>query len=468
MTTPSDAAETAEPTRSSWWARVRPEERTAVVYATAWFFCILFGYMVVRPVRETMGSVGGTQQLQGLMLVTFLVMLAAVPLYSALVARLPRRWLVRVVYHFFASCLVAFFLLMQLDIEWVRTWTARCFFVWVNVFALFATSVFWSVLADLFTSSQGKRLFGMIAAGGTAGAITGSLLTSQVATRLSTGALLLLPVVMIETGLWFAWRLEKQFARPSREVNSQKANAGKRGPSESPAGGGVLSGITHVARSPYLAMICAFLVLVQFCGTQLYFQQAEIVAAEIETKEARTQLFAYLDLGTQLLTLAIQALLSGIVLRRFGVSVALVVLPVIYFAGFLSLAFIPALSTLVVTMIATRAGGYGITVPAREVLFTVVSREDKYKSKSFIDTVVLRGGDALSGQLFGVARQLGMGITAMNLWALPLTVIWGTIAWRLGRMQKGRALQATSATESPETDGTCVSSKERDIDEPEH
>ncbi len=438
----SDAAKSSELTKPRWWSRVEPHERKAVVWATAWFFFILLGYMIIRPVRETMGSIGGTQQLQGLMLATFLVMLAAVPLYSSLVARLPRRWLVRVVYHFFAGCLVAFFVLMQLDSEFVRTWTARTFFVWVNVFALFATSVFWSVLADLFTSSQGKRLFGLIAAGGTAGAITGSLITSQVATQLSTDVLLLLPVVVIEAGLWCAWRLEKQSTSILSDTEST-SNV-----SQSPTGGGVLSGITHVARSPYLGMICVFLVLVQFCGTQLYFQQAEIVAAEIETKEARTQLFAYLDLGTQLLTLAIQALLSSVILRRFGVSVALVILPVVYFAGFLSLALNPMLSTLVVTMIATRAGGYGITVPAREVLFTVVSREDKYKSKSFIDTVVLRGGDAASGQLFGFARQLGVSITAMNVWALPITAIWGVVAWRLGRLQKRRAAQLATESES--------------------
>ncbi|MCM2373356.1 NTP/NDP exchange transporter [Aporhodopirellula aestuarii] len=441
MTAKTEATNSSETASTPWWSRVEPHERSAVGWATAWFFCILLAYLIVRPVRETMGSIGGTRQLQGLMLATFLVMLAAVPLYSSLVARLPRRWLVRVVYHFFAVCLVTFFLLMQLEAEFVRTWTARAFFVWVNVFALFATSVFWSVLADLFSSNQGKRLFGMIAAGGTAGAITGSLLTSQLATQLSTGVLLLLPAVVIEAGLWCAWRLEKQ--------STVVPDAGEPTPrpTESPTGGGLLSGITHVVRSPYLAMICLFLVLVQSCGTQLYFQQAEIVASEIETKEARTQLFAYLDLGTQLLTLAIQALLSGVILKRLGVSVALVVLPIIYFAGFASLAMSPVLPTLVVTMIATRAGAYGITVPAREVLFTVVSREDKYKSKSFIDTVVLRGGDAMSGQLFGFARQLGVSITTMNVWALPVTVAWGLVAWKLGRLQKRRAAELAAVSE---------------------
>lgn len=416
---------------------MRPDERRAIAWATAWFFFVLLSYLIVRPVRETMGTIGGTRQLQYMMLVTFGVMLIAVPIYSALVARLPRRWLVRVVYHFFTACLVAFFALMQWPNDAVQVWTARVFFVWVNVFALFATSVFWSVLADLFGSDQGKRLFGLVAAGGTAGAITGSLVTTQLADVLSTGSLLLIPAMTIQCGLACAWRLEKNAALV--------ASSSEQTPMEKPTGGGILAGITHVVASPYLASICLFLVLVQACGTQLYFEQAEIVKANIETTEARTRLFAYLDLGTQVLTLLVQAFLSSVILRRFGVSVALVILPLVYFAVFASLAIMPSLSTLIVCIIATRATGYGITVPAREVLFTVVSREDKYKSKSFIDTVVLRGGDAMSGQVFGWWRGLGVSIPALNLMALPLTLFWAVAAWRLGKRQK-RLAEAKEAS----------------------
>ncbi|TWU59280.1 Major Facilitator Superfamily protein [Rubripirellula tenax] len=413
--------------------RIRPGEMSSVVWATAWFFFILLGYLIVRPVRETMGSIGGTRQLQGLMAVTFVAMLVAVPIYSALVARLPRRWLVRVVFHFFAACLFAFFVLMRIDHESTQVWTARAFFVWVNVFAFFATSVFWSVLADLFTSEQGKRLFGLVAAGGTAGAITGSIITSRLAGVLSTSWLLLIPIVMLEVGLACAWRLEKQIAK--RPLSPDRyAPAGD----DKPTGGGLMSGITQVFQSRYLATICVFLLCAQACGTQLYFEQAEIVNATIETKEERTQLFAHLDLGAQVLTLLTQALLSSVILRRFGVAVTLVILPIVYAVGFASLAFHPTLATLMVTMIATRATGYGITVPAREVLFTVVSREEKYKSKSFIDTVVMRGGDAMSGQIFGSLRAIGFSFAALNLAVLPAVGIWAYVAMRLGKQQKER------------------------------
>lgn len=417
-----------------WWSRVESHERRSVVWATGWFFFILLAYLIVRPVRETMGSVGSATTLQWLMLATFVVMLVAVPLYSFLVARLARRWLVRAVYHSFAVSLLAFYVVMQIPSSDLQTWTARAFFVWVNVFALYATSVFWSVLADLFTSSQGKRLFGIIAAGGTAGAITGSLLTSQLATHLSTGTLLLLPIVMIEFGLYCAWRLEKQVIHLHSSLPREEEAESE--PTPTATGGGLLAGITHVWRSPYLLAICLFLVMVQACGTQLYFQQAEIVAAALETKQDRTQLFAYLDLSTQVLTLFIQAFGASVVLRKLGISVALVILPLVYLGGFASLAASQSLGVLVAVMIATRAISYGITVPTREVLFTVVSREDKYKSKNFIDTVVLRGGDALSGQVFGGLRSLGMSLGSLNLLAMPLTLLWAAVAWRLGKRQQ--------------------------------
>lgn len=397
-----------------------------------------------------MGTIGGTKQLQGLFLASFVAMLIAVPCYSALVARLPRRWLVRVVYHFFAACLVGFWLLMRVDSVVVQTWTARTAFVWVSVFGLFSTSVFWSVLTDLFSSSQGKRLFGLIAAGGTAGAIAGSLLTSQLASHLSTGTLMLIPVVILEAGLWCAWRLERQ-AGTIRTVTAHTsvgadldANGDASDTRDAATGGGVWAGITHVVKSPYLASICLFLFLVQASGTQLYFEQAEIVKAAVPVQEARTSLFAYVDLGTQILTLLLQAFVSGTILRRLGVGAALVILPMVYAFSFASLAIEQSLPVLVIAVIAARGAGYGIIVPAREVLFTVVDREDKYKSKSFIDTVVLRGGDAISGQIFGFLRGLGYSLTAMNLWALPVTAIWAMVAWRLGRRQRQLASEAST------------------------
>ncbi|EMI19290.1 major facilitator transporter [Rhodopirellula maiorica SM1] len=421
-----------------WWTRVEAREIKCVVWAFAWFYFILLSYFTIRPIRETMGIEGGTEKLPHLFLITFLAMLVAVPIYSAVVARLPRRWLVRVVYHFFAGCLLLFWSLLQVESELVHVWTARVIFIWINIFALFATSVFWSVLADLFRSNQAKRLFGLIAAGGTLGAITGSFLTSILATRLSTDSLLLIPAALLELGLACAWRLELN-SHHLLDPDDVDTSVAARSLSEKSTGGGLWTGITQVFSSSYLASICLFLFLIQAFATQLYLQQADIVNHAIELREARTAFFAKIDLGTQLLTLLLQTTVAGAILRRLGISVALSVLPLIYMFGFAALASAPTLGVLMVIMVCTRAGAYGITVPSREVLFTVVSREQKYKSKSFIDTVVLRGGDALSSQLFGALQKFGASLTAMNWYAVPLTTVWLLIAWRLGRSQERRA-----------------------------
>lgn len=419
-----------QPSRERDGSRAHSEWQV-VLWAAAWFFFVLLSYSVVRPVRETMGAIGGTKQLQGLMLVTFVVMLFAVPVYSTLVNRLPRRWLVRVVFHFFCASLLGFSVSLHWGSQPVQVWSARVFFIWVNVFGLFATSVFWSVLADLFSSDQGKRLFGRIAAGGTVGAIVGSLLTSQIATRLTTAGLLLIPIAALQAGLWCAWRLEKQVASDPH-FGSPNASSDD----QAVAHGGLWEGVTHVMRSSYLASICVFLFFVQAAGTQLYFQQAEIVGANVLDDQVKTQVFAYIDFSTQLLTLTAQMVLSGWILRRLGVGAALMVLPLIYLVSFSALSVYGSLAVVATAMVVTRAAGYGITVPAREVLFTVVSREDKYKSKSFIDTVVLRGGDAISGQICGSLRNIaGFGFATLNLWTVPITILWAFAAYRLGRRQ---------------------------------
>lgn len=381
------------------------------------------------------------------MLVTFAAMLAAVPVYSALVNRLPRRWLVRIVFHFFCVSLFAFSAALHFGNDPVRIWTARVFFVWVNVFGLFITSVFWSVLADLFTSDQGKQLFGRIAAGGTVGAISGSLLTSQIATLVSMPGLLLIPIVSLQLGLWCAWRLERGVIKSTSAALPVNSESHTNSEDDSPLIGGLLQGITQVFQSPYLASICVFLVFAQSAGTLLYYQQASVVKQSIPDPQKVTQFFAYVDFSTQVFTLIAQCFLSSWLLRRCGVAITLMTLPMIYLIFFGSLAYDQSLILIAVAMVCTRGTAYGITVPAREVLFTVVSREDKYKSKSFIDTVVLRGGDAAASQLFGLFRNVaGFAFSTINGFALPLIGIWAYAAYRLGQRQAKLAMSDPTAT----------------------
>lgn len=418
--------------------RIRSGEWNAVGFATGWFFFILFSYMVVRPVRESLGVGIGKSGLTMVMWLTLAAMMIAVPVYAWLVTKLPRRWLVRVVFHFFAACAIGFFFLLQWDDPRYKTYLVYAFFIWVNVIALFITSVFWSVLADLFDSEQGKRLFGIIAGGGTAGAICGSTLTFQISKHLETYWLLLIPAVLIEAGLFCAWRLEKQApvrGQPARTIQSNREKDSA----------GIWTGVVEVFRSPFLAMICVFLFFGQAFGTQLYFQQAEIVRLTIESEQQRTSFFASVDLGTQCLTLLIQLFIASFIMRRMGLRFAMVALPAVYLIGFAGLATSPNLTVVVVFMIAARSVGYGLTVPAREVLFTVVTRDQKYKSKNFIDTVLLRGADATSGAAYKNLSGIGITNSTLNLVALPMVLVWcGTALW-LGRRQQKLATNERSS-----------------------
>ena len=418
--------------RKRWMPHIHQGEGTSVLLATVWLFFLLLGYFVIRPVRETLGSLVGPEDLKQLFYISFLTMLAAVPAYGLLVNLLSRRWLVRVVYQTFALCLVGFWVFLRSDSEIVQTWAAWILFVWISFFGVFATTVFWSVVADLFSTRQAKRLFGFIAAGGTAGAVVGSLLTSQLAKLLTKDQFMLLPIVVIELGLVCAWMLEKQAAILAHaDSQSSVVEVEQTVP---PARSGWLNAVTHVLRSPYLQVICVFIFFVQFCGTQMYFEQAAIVDAALPEESDRTQLFANIDLATQILTLVAQLFLSSFILRYCGVAGALMVLPAIYLCSFSALAVDSSLQVMVVAVVIGRSAVYGITVPAREVLFTVVKREDKYKSKGFIDTVVLRGSDAASASAFTGLE--GLGLRTLNLCLLPVVVMWLFVSWRLGRMQE--------------------------------
>lgn len=410
-----------------------PSKRPEVAYAFAWFFCVLASYSMIRPVRETMGTHVGKAELKWLFLAGFVAVLLLVPLYALVVQMVSRKSVARVVFHGFALSSICFFLILRTFSASEYLWIARILFVWISVFGIFSTSVFWSVLADLFSSNQGKQLFGVVASGGTLGAISGALLTSQIAERFDPAWIMLFPAILLELGLWFARRLEVQSRHwRIRETEPVSANEVSRPLATKWF---FFSAVHHVLRSSYLLRLCAFLMLVQAFGTLLYTEQASIVKDTIAAEHDRIQFFAYVDFASQSLTLALQFLVSGWLMQRHGIAVALVVLPVIYSISLFSLSIAPDLIVLAVVMVATRSFAYGLTVPAREVLFTVVSPEEKYKAKSFIDTVVVRGGDSISMQLIGLLQNAGVTIGVMNLAAIPIAFLWAGIAWSLGKKQ---------------------------------
>ena len=413
---------------------VRPEEVRALLWSFAYFFCLLAGYYVLRPLRDEMGIAGGVRNLHWLFTATFFVMLAAVPVFGAVVARLPRRLFIPLVYHFFVLNIAIFWVLLTLDVE--KQLVARVFFVWISVFNLFAVSVFWSFMADLFRSDQGKRLFGFIAAGGSAGALAGPGLTVWLAGPLGTVNLLIVAAVLLEAAVLCAHRLER--AAPQADVGPREVEPA----AQAPIGGNWFAGFALLLRSPYLAGIALWVLLLSLAGTFLYFQQANIVAAASDDPVVRTRIFASIDLAAGVLTLLVQVLATGRLITRFGVGPAAAFLPLVFLIGFAALASSPMLMLVIGFQAIQRTANFAISNPAREVLFTVVDREEKYKAKYLIDGVVFRGGDALAGWAFNAFRAAGFELSVISLSVVPVAAAWMGLALLLGKAQERRAAQA--------------------------
>ncbi len=408
---------------------VRPQEVRAMSWAFAYFFCLLASYYILRPLRDEMGVAGGVKNLQWMFSATFVVMLAAVPVFGALVARIPRRRFVPWVYRFFVINILIFF--AALKFTGSDPWVARVFFVWVSVFNLFVVTVFWSFMADLFTSEQGKRLFGFIAAGGTAGALLGPGVTAALAVPLGPVNLLLISAVLLEGAAQCVGGLLRNADRERQEAGPETAALDN----DRAVGGGMWAGLVHVARSPYLLMICGHILLLTTTATFLYFQQAEVVSKAFSDPGERTRVFALIDLAVGLATLLVQLTATGRLITRFGVAPALAFMPLVTLVGFLALAVAPVLGIVVAFQAIRRAADFAITNPAREILFTVIAREDKYKAKNFMDTVVFRGGDAASGWAFAGLRGLGLDLTVIAWITVPVAAAWVGLCLVLGRAQ---------------------------------
>jgi len=419
---------------------VRPGEVRALLWSFAYFFFLLAAYYVLRPVRDEMGLAGGIKNLPWLFTATFVVMLAVMPVFGAVVARVPRRRFIPLVYHFFVANIVIFWLLLTFKVAMADT--ARVFFVWISVFNLFAVSVFWSFMADLYQSEQGKRLFGFIAAGGSAGALLGPLIAVGLAEPIGRANLLLIAALLLEVAVVCAMRLEAAaVALKSGDASPAASTATPAAPRDAGLGGGWIAGLGMVLRSPYLAGIALWVAILSLAGTFLYFQQANIVAALSDDPNRRTAIFARIDLAVSLLTIIVQFVVTGKIIRRFGAGPAAAFLPFVFALGFLALALTPMLWVVIAFQATQRAANFAISNPARELLFTVVAREEKYKAKYVIDNVVFRGGDAASGWLFHALRGLGLELGTISLATVPVALLWLVLALGLGRGHEKRAGQ---------------------------
>ena len=413
------------------FTNVRREEVGPTLVAGLFFFCVLTALMVIRPAREALGMQRGIEALRWLFVGTVVVTLLVNPVFGWLVSRFRRLVFINATYLFFAAGLVAFYLLLVLTPETIGQLTGQIFYVWFSVFNLFATMLFWALMADRFTLEQSKRLFGAIAVGGTLGAIFGPWLASQLAKPFGTPVLLLVAAGFLLLALGAAWWITR--------LRPEVAQSGAAREEHAVIGGSAWQGLRSVARSPYLLAICGYVLILAVMVTFLYFTRLQMVAALGTDVDMRTTMFANIDLITQVTTLVLQLIVTGHLMKRLGVPMTLALLPLTAVLGFVGLAIVGSLAALIGFEAAFRAVQRGVMRPARETLFTVVPRADRYKAKAFIDTFVYRTGDLVGAQTEGLLGRLGMGLGALASVALPLAAAWMVLGLWLGRAQRARA-----------------------------
>ncbi len=401
---------------------VRPGEGRALVGSFLYFLFLLTSYYILRPIRDDRGIAAGVGNLKWLFTATFVSMLVVTPVWSALLARVPRAKLLPIAYRFFLANLLVFYVLFQRDDT--KVMAAKVFFVWLSVFNYLAVSVFWSFMADIFRPEQGRRLFGFIAAGGSAGAILGPLATSLLVGRIGLPNLLLLSAVLLEGAAQCIRAL----------VRGQPSNEGL----QEPVGGDALSGVKTLFASPYLLAIAGYTLFASLAGTFGYRLQAGLVEEAKMDAVARTTLFARMDLVTNALSALLQALLAGRLLASVGLRTTLALLPPISTAGFAALAAAPTLMVSSALLVLRRAVGFGIANPAVQVLYTPVPRDEKYKSKSFIDTVVARGGDMANAWAVDALFIVGLAVPQVALATVPIGALWLWLSLALGRVAEKR------------------------------
>lgn len=426
---------------------VRDEEVGALVWSFVYFFFVLASYFVIRPIRDTMGITGGVDNLAWLFTGTLAGVLLLHPVFTFLVKRYPRRVFVRWIYRFFILSLLCFYALFQFADADQSVWVARFFFIWTSIFNLFVVSVFWSFMTDTYRPSQGKRLFGFVAVGGTIGAIAGSTVTGGLVELFGTVNMLLISAVLLELASRASDLLGHHEQRLARVAEEEPASGADRevmeeAPPEEKEreviGGGVLEGIRNVLRSPYLLGIAGFMALFTVVSTFLWFHLMHIVdLVYADDSDGQTRLFAYMEVAVQSMTLVTQLFLTGRILRWVGIGLALSFLPLVSMLGFGILGAAPILVVAVLFQVFRRAANFAIQRPAREVLYTVLPRTDKWKAKNFNDTFVYRLGDQVGAWAHhGMSVWIGLGLSAVAFTMVPVSVVWLLLALWLGKKHR--------------------------------
>lgn len=421
--------------RPHWLARladVRPGEGRAVAWAFVQFVLLMAALYAVRPLRDEMGIRSGVENMQWLFSGTFLGIVLVVPAYAWAVSRWSRRIVVPRVFTALALSMLACWLASRWLPGAAQPALSAIVFIWISVFNVLAVSVFWSLLVDLVEPEASRRLFGIVAAGGTVGAVLGPSLAGLLVTVVSPEALLLVAGGMLAAASVCTRRIDHALSGPR--------------PDPAPVGGGMLHGFRLMLSNARLRGISGYLLCMTWISTILYFEQAHIVKASGLASAERTALFAWVDLAVNATAITVQTLLTGRIIRRAGLVTVLVLLPVISVAALGVLAVAPTLAVIVVVQVARRATNYALARPAREMLYTDVERDAKYKGKNVVDTVVYRGGDAVAGWAFRGLQLAGLSLSAIAWLGVPVALGWAVLGRRLGRDASTSASAAASAS----------------------
>jgi ATP:ADP antiporter, AAA family len=433
-------------------APIEPREIPAVVAAFCLFFCVFAGYFAVRPVRETMGTILGKGRVADLFVVTWVASLAIIPIYGVLVAKFRRSLFLPWIYGSIAVALAVVALVLRADDKSVVT--AQFFYVFISVLNLFIVSVFWSFLLELFSSGQTKRLFGIIAAGGTTGALVGPALTDLLVKHVGNSGILFFGAFMFVLAIAFQRALLVIWKRDDTMDHAQAgAASGGRVRGDRPIGGNPFAGFWKVLTSPYLLAIALFVFLLASVSTFLYFEQLRLVEQLFSDPSERTRIFARLDWIVQSLTVLCQVFLTGRIASRLGLTALLIIVPVAMVFGFFTLAATGTFTVLAIVFVCRRVGEYAFVRPAREMLFSKLDNETKYKAKNVIDVPVYRGADALTAQMQKVIEHAGLTPAGAAMIGSAVAAAWAINAWFLGRRNDAADAEGAAPKVALETRG---------------
>ena len=405
-------------------SKIEPKELKAVLLSFSFVFVLMAAYYILRPVRDAMASDWSDTEVSFLWNINFFISIGIVALYGIAVSKIRFRVLVPSVYAFFAASFLAFYFGVGAISD--RTLIDKTFYVWVSVFSLFHVSVFWSFMSDLFSKEQAGRLFAFIAAGASAGALIGPLIPALFARMIGTDVLMLIASVGLVIPIPMILYLERIKVL---DLHNQGVHVD---PTQARIGGKPLAGFKMFFTNRYLLAIGLFIVLYTAIGSFVYFEQKNLLAPF--DRATRTQILGGVDMVVNILTLGIGLFATSRIVTRFGMPATLALVPVFIAASLLILAFAPILTVVLALQVARRAGNFGITRPAREMLFTAVDRETRFKAKPVIDIAVYRGGDAVSSIAFaGLTDGVGLGLGAVALVGAGIAAVWALVGRALGR-----------------------------------